>query len=358
VNAALCSLARAHERAGQTVAEPVLYANIIVNNQRQLELLSSRILKSRDAQGQTVGRWIRTLDVRMLLVRGVSLLSSPAGRGFDSLVLVLCHTINLRSLRCNEYISPGILACLLQSAEASMEDLQISLSAKYSDAISTINCFRGLSSLKLKFPADVAVSFSDVTLALPKVRRFFLDWSPKDATLADPGVLQLAKSRFDEQCSIQLRMPTLSRESAFKLLPLFQTHKSAFVSLECPDEAILTLSGAIKSAPKLYFHDVVPPPKLFETGELPMMLFVSPPAAAMEKMWSLLDSLARRTGSSLHTTKLFIFLSAPLQFSWSKNTSEEEKLVVGTMLSHALALKKKGILIVDQDGDDLGSLLM
>jgi hypothetical protein len=223
-----------------------------------------------------------------------------------------------------------------------------------------INRFKALVDVKLSFSPTTCTSFLEIPiLSLPRVGRFIPNWFPWNDVNAAAGISHLAKSRFHFNCGLGIHIsPPLPYNALLKLIPLFQSHKG-WISLACPDDAIRAVKDAIKATPTLSFPYTVPPPTVFESGDLPREISVRARLVDMEKLWAFLQELAQRPEKLTRsfTTRLSIAFESPSRFSWSKRASVAEQVTIKNMLPYAFILKEKNIVIIDQDGKEIEAFM-
>jgi hypothetical protein len=236
--------------------------------------------------------------------------------------------------------------------------LKVALNEDLVNSFRLLNEVTSLVDLWLVLYNSPSSQIADMPLRIPGVRDLGIHWTPEDPAQNAGSLMEcFAKSRFAQGCGIRLRMPLLSSGEASRLLPLLEINKPSFVMLECPDDVVHTMCDVLKTVPQVMFPLSAPPPALFNAGHLPRTVTIGSPLAHIDKVWAFLQGLLSRQGGLAYTTRVCIGLHPPHRFSWWKSASHHEKLVTGHLLGHAIALKKMNIVLLDQDGYDLLSLM-
>jgi hypothetical protein len=282
----------------------------------------------------------------------------------DVNVLVLAAT-NLQTAQVDHLeLRASVLTTVGAIAPGSLRDLLCHLGNRSTSALHVIGRFRALRTLTLYLTSETKPDFEGVRpWTIPTLLVFVWLWAgPVD----DVSLRLLASCRFEPSCKIILSLFELRQAQSIILDPFFTSHarsKRLRVSTRIPVHP----SSKVLTASDVEFGLSLPPPSLFEQDKLPArILFASNVERYLIDLPPILDVLEARTKTE-STVVLRIALAPQLNdplgtgFRWQRkagvDVSPQHAQFAGLLLSYALRLYSVGVIIVDQEGEDLAAYI-
>jgi hypothetical protein len=273
-------------------------------------------------------------------------------------MLLIVAATNLREFKMHNAITSRILLCLLQNAGRSLQVLHIVFcEEKPSELVSVLNELTALVELKLHIGVGGSIDYPDgAIIELPSVRSLVLECSTCNVPgTHEHGFTIISRSHFHPKCAVEVNMPTLTTHEAAKLAPLFRSHACSQLTLTCPHLALHELVSATSSIPDIRYPSYVPPPCMF-TQKLPSELYINVRGGHVDNFWKLMQYFTTRPEGTKHIMKLHLWFAEGPPFVWAQNATEDQICIKGRLIPYVTKLIRRGILIVDTEGHDLGSL--
>jgi hypothetical protein len=273
---------------------------------------------------------------------------------------ILTYTHRLSSFRLHHRgIKISQIACLSRVTGAQLRDLLIVIDVNSESCLPLINHLVNIEHLTLYFHMDYPpVLNHPVGLILPRVTSF---------SFICMGNFTLNFARFLRACEIKrasrihLEVPDTDDEHVHTLSNFFgdRTDVLEELSINMPLGIIgLMVDAILGSTRRLVFTTLVPPVNLMNAWSRrhPVRELIVRTSTSGSTLWPLLDSLGTSDQRRFEGAELTLFINVEQnnRFSWDiGHQSSSLASFIGKLVYHARLLKKKHVLILDEDGQTL-----
>jgi hypothetical protein len=332
------------------VVENALFQSVSIYTMKQLENFRERLTLSSQPDINPIGHKVKVLRFNLL-----------TNEDEDRFITEMIPVLSLTSLVCDLHLlSPlldeRLLLSLVHPARSTLRLLDFSLGYKSVGVFPLVNELISLETLSIYGYSRSWNLEVQYALSLPNVRNFSLT---TEFEIFDNGILDfLAACRFHINCALYLDVSYGGMsDDIHRLVPIFRAHKFSKIVWIIPPEDLMPLKDEIMRTPSLDLRQWgTPLPELFENIELPASLFVGVDLDDESDLTILLNSLALRTRGT-HFTYVHVRLD-DVEFNWSYgDRSDHYAAFIGRLLHHAIKLYELGIIIVDETGADVTTLI-
>jgi hypothetical protein len=274
------------------------------------------------------------------------------GEAAETIVCVIMELPRLQSYTLRGWdTSQADLLCMLKTT-SDLTHLDIYFESDYSGVFPIINRFPRLCWLSLSIVGSQWNHSPEQPITLETLS--YVSWTSDSDQ--DSMVLLLSRCRFSKECRLKVDVPALNPRQARVLDPFFAYHDTTELEINMNISTLCKLTTQISAIPRIVFGGMIPPHTLFYTMPLPESITIyNLHQADHEALWSLLHSLGASTTPLERRTTLNLHQSDEPDFDWLELDSRLA-MFVGRLLPLAVALHRRGIVVVDKHGRDVSSL--
>jgi hypothetical protein len=352
-----------HPSALQDVAELTLYCDTHIWKFEQSQALALRMITSTSSRP---GSYIKSLTVHFCdwSLYGYS-------KFWDDIAILLLHAPNLAAFS-SQYadvtMSVSAFATLSKLASSGLSQLCVCFDEQNLAAMHIITRFPSLEHLELTFGADTKPNFAGVEpWIMPTIRTFSWRHETRNRYLdGDAHELRfLSTCRFASRCRVSLYFPNQRANQYAILNPFFDAHQDA-EAVEIHSRAPISESSTVFSIQNVKFEGSPPAATLFAQDRLPKRISLCVSIEDVDEggypLWSILDVLESR-GKLKQSLTFRLWLVSGFGypcpgFSWYSGAGRSHlsgayNSFVGQLLPRALRLYSQGVIIVDENGEEV-----
>jgi hypothetical protein len=340
----------------QDVAEPILYRDLHIWKFEQSQALALRMITSTSSRP---GSCIKSLTVHFC-DWGLCDYSTF----WDDITIVLLNAPNLTTFS-SEYadvtISVSAFATLSKIASSRISQLCICFDERNAASMHIVTRFPSLEDLEVTFDADTKPDFIGAEpWIIPTVRAFSWRYYSRGGSPDADSLRFLSACRFDSRCRIFLDFSNLWPNESIVLNPFFDAHQDAETIKLC-SWAPISESSTVFSIQNVEFGASLPPAALFSQDRLPKRVSMRIDLRDIDDegytFWDILSVLESRQKLDQSLALRLGLVSYP-GFSWHRDAgrdylSEEYVSFVGRLLPRALRLYTRGVIIMDENGEEV-----
>jgi hypothetical protein len=270
----------------------------------------------------------------------------------ETIICVIMELPRLQSYTLRQWSTgQADLVCMLKTA-SDLTHLDISFESYYTGVFLVINRFPHLCWLALNIEGRKWDHPPEQSITLETLK--FVSWTSDSDQ--DSMVLLLSRCRFSKECRLKVDVPALNPGQACVLHPFFAYHDIRELEINMKKSTLCKLSTQISAIPRIVFGGMIPPHTLFSTTLLPESITIYDlHQANHEPLWTLLRSLEASTTQLEKHTTLNLWQSDEPDLDWL-DLDSPVPMFVGRLLPLAIALYRRGIIVVDKHGRDVSSL--
>jgi hypothetical protein len=290
-------------------------------------------------------------------------------RFWEDITIILLHAPNLAafsSADADVTISALALKTLSTVASFRLSRLCVCFNERNPASMHLVTRFPSLQDLKVEFAAEIAPDFADVKpWIIPTVRTFSWRYDTPDGSMDSESLWFLSACRFASQCRISLNFFLEWSDESVVLNPFFNAHHDA-ETINLYSWSPITESSTIFSIQDVKFEASLPPAILFIQDRLPKRVSLRVDVESVNgeegSLWRILDVLeSRRKPKQNLILRLWLASRSDIPcpaFSWHRDADRNRFTTdyisfVGRLLPRALRLYSRGIIIVDESGEEV-----
>jgi hypothetical protein len=346
----------------QMIAEVILMRTVSITMGYRLEALVARLIDSRYTQHPPAGHMMHSFHINGRLIYE----NNAEFELTDPILSLIMLAPRLRAFIAHEMtVGRAELLCLSIGCTSTLTELDVRLFPRTQETLRIINSFRCLRKLWIAFRfADEEENSSWIHTAtqplnMPSVTDLWWEWEHggDDERMA----AFFASCTFGTDCRFQIEIPNLLPATVALLLPFFSKHSFKELTIDAAASAIDVLSPAMTNVPYIEFHRTMPPPSFFDGHTLPQTLTLAyPPSTDSDSFWDFLGHLSSydRPPHPEGPTRLRIWWDGDnIDFDWLEDGGLEHTMFIGRLTRLAVALHRRGVLVTDEHGRDVTTLL-
>jgi hypothetical protein len=274
------------------------------------------------------------------------------GEAAETIVCVIMELPRLQSYTLRQWdTSEADLLCMSKTTSDLMH-LDIYFDSDYSGVFPIINRFPHLCWLSLNIAGSQWDHHPEQPITLETLT--YVSWTSDSDQ--DSMVLLLSRCRFSKQCRLKVDVPALNPGQARVLHPFFAYHDIKELEINMKIPTLCKLATQISAISRIVFGGMIPPHTLFYTMPLPESITIyNLHQADHETLWTLLRSLGAANIPPERRTTLTLYQSDEPDLDWL-DLDSPVPMFVGRLLPLAVALYRRGIVVVDKHGRDVSSL--
>jgi hypothetical protein len=274
------------------------------------------------------------------------------GEAAETLVCVIMELPRLQSFTLRQWDTrQADLLCMLKTT-SDLTYLDIYFESEDSGIFPIINRFPHLCRLSLSIVGSQWNHSPEQPITLKTLT--YVSWTSDSDQ--DSMVLLLSRCRFSKECRLKVDVPALNPGQARVLHPFFAYHDIKELEINMKIPTLCKLATQISAIPRIVFGGMIPPHTLFSATLLPESITIYDlHQADHETLWTLLHRLGASTTPLERRTTLNLLQSDEPDLDWLELDSRVA-MFVGRLLPLAVALHRRGIVVVDKHGRDVSSL--
>jgi hypothetical protein len=340
------------------IAEKVIYHQLVIKSDEQLEKIRSRLLQTMGHPTRDITEWVR--HVRLQLHK------PPSCKELQRQENITAMSMSLSRLRSFDlglhFINISLMVGLTQLLSLTRLSMQLHKHCP-ADITPLINHMNNLKELVI----DCGYGEPELwPVDRPIIRPSILKLTLVGPTDAPAFMKYLACCRVHSSCQVTLKLPCqILDDTILSIVPFLAAHALCKIQLDLDlelNEYLGAIGDVLASIPHVVFMDAYSLWGLFvDQSSLPLIVEISLDlsAAEAEIVWELFDSilvLRERSVGSPSTIRIRSRV-CPVRWTMAGRESDDEAAFIGRMLRYALLFYRHGVYVVDQDWKDVRDIL-
>jgi hypothetical protein len=332
---------------------------VVIKTSGQLTALCERLTSSAYIGNKPAGHMVRELLMQPSYDED-EIDSQEGAYLLDMILSVLMQTPHIRTYDTFESIPPSrsTFICLTTLCAATLVELDVAIRPSMDGIFPVINSLGNLKILHLRCRNEPWTHSSARPLSMDSLHQLHFE----SKCSYDPMLEFLSQCSLGgkpRQTTLELDIPNLQARQAHKPKPLLSSPSVKGLVLALPPSSLTELAFCIMKSETIAFYDFMPPPGLLTT--LPEILSLHHPLGKpgrQRDFWDFLEHLSNSTATGHQPSFIEIFYGKELneQFDWLCTMDAEYVSFVGRLLSIAVRLFKRNIIVIDKHGRSVESL--
>jgi hypothetical protein len=343
----------------QTLGESVLMETVVIKTLGQLTALCERLTSSVCIDDKPAGRMVQELLMQPSYDEDENNSHGEAHLS-DMVLSVLMQTPYIRTYDTFGSIPPSrsTFTCLSTLCASTLVELDVAISPSTDGIFPVINSLQNLKILHLRCRNGRWTHSSARPLSMASLHHLHFESQCSQDPMLE-FLSQCSLGGKPRQTTLELDIPNLLAHQAHKLEPLLASPSVKGLILSLPSSSLTKLASCIMKSESITFCDFMPPPGLLTT--LPGVLALSYPLGEPGRQrgfWDFLKHLSNSaiTGPQPSFIEIFYENDSNDGFDWLCTVDAEYVSFVGRLLSIAVRLFKRNVVVIDKHGRSVESL--